>query len=173
MESGVDAGGYFFFSPGVHVVGCFWAYRNEWHEEVHAGEVNIIQLFLLLKTRGLARGKLRNTCFSETLHVWLCWGIATLGQEPLCTCEYGLLASTVCRRKVKACIAKALILNQCSQFWTEGAEECISGSLVPGRRLFIQPSRFIEVCLSCTLKLELICISCCKLQLWCEANIYL
>lgn len=92
----------FFFSPGVHAGGYLWALRNERHEEVHAGEVNIIQMFLLLKSGGLAGGKLRHASFWEPLHMGLCWGIAALRTcESLCTCEYGLVAFTVCRIKAK------------------------------------------------------------------------
>lgn len=151
-EPGIDAGEYFFFLPRSACWGllvgikkwtawrsaCWW---GEHHTDVLAAEERGAGkrkaetcIFLWAFAYGVVLGNCSTAYMWITVYMWI-W-----------TCGFYSM-----QNKSKACIAKALILNQCSQFWTEGAEESISGSLVPGRQLFMQSGRFIEVCFSCAL----------------------
>jgi len=87
----------------MHIVDCSWEHRIELHEYiVQSGQMNIVQLFYLLKTRGLEIGKLRNACFSVPFCMGLCLKIATpqVRDHHVCV-NIGSVISAACTKNSK------------------------------------------------------------------------
>lgn len=119
VDPAVNADGYFSFSPWAHIVDGSWEYRIELHEYVvQSGQVNVVQLFYLLKIRGLEVGKLRNACFSVPFYMGFCLRISTahVKDHHICVNRGSVVSAACTKKKSKGHTAKDLIEIQVPGF---------------------------------------------------------
>lgn len=153
----------FFFLPlGAHCR-LLLEYRIELHEYVvQSGQMNVVQLFYLLKIRGLEIGKLRNACFSVPFYMGLCLRIATPRVKDYHICvKIGSVVSAACTKKSKGHTAKALTEIHAPSFGPREQRSGFHACLRHGDScLYNQVG--LEYCLPQALKLELMYINCRK-----------
>lgn len=156
-----------FFTPWTHIVTCSWEYRNELHKyTVQSVQMNLVQLFYLLKIRALEIRKRSNACFSVPFYMGLQLRItASCGRGCGICVNIGSVVS--CTTKATGTKAKALIAF--------GQREQRSGFHAHLRQgdscLYNQVAS--EYCLSPALKAELIYSNYCKSEFLGKAGIYL